>query len=49
MASERIDVMIDSCVFFKMIDYNNHIEKYGRESLGDFINSRIKMLKKKEE
>ena len=40
--------MIDSCVFFKMIEYNNFVMKYGKENLDDFIkHNEINLLEDK--
>ena len=31
------NIMVDSCVFFKMIEFNNFVEKYGKEHLDEYL------------
>lgn len=38
------NLMVDSCVFFKMIGYNNFVEKYGVENLDAFIENQKLLL-----
>lgn len=43
-----IDVMVDTCVFFKMIEFNNFVKENGEERLNEFINHKIQDLKQRE-
>lgn len=42
------NIMIDTCVFFKMIEYNNFVMEYGKENLDEYIkHNEDKLLKDK--
>ena len=43
-----IDLMVDTCVFFKMIEFNNFVIENGEEKLGEYINHKIQRLKLRE-
>ncbi|MBQ8425698.1 MAG: hypothetical protein IJX17_06725 [Clostridia bacterium] len=43
--SKILDVAIDTCVFFKMIEYNNFVEAYGEKYLSQLITLKEKELK----
>ena len=43
-----IDLMVDTCVFFKMIEFNNFVIENGEEKLGEYINHKIQRLNLRE-
>ena len=43
-----IALMVDTCVFFKMIEFNNFVIENGEEKLGEYINHKIQRLKLRE-
>lgn len=43
--SKVLDVALDTCVFFKMIEYNNFVEAYGEKFLQQFIELKENELK----
>lgn len=42
------NIMIDTCVFFRMIEYNNFAMKYGKENVGKLIEHNKQVLANKE-